>query len=832
MTYSEPHGTGETVVQRARNPFHGRVFSSTAQFLAGDGTIGIFLLGSLMSVAWSLESSNWARTPSLFLVVLLGAATGLALSRVRWWGPFLVLGGMALGLLTVVLLTSGDANAPGVASKIFQTTERILLWGRAASGGGISADPLPFVFLLSMLTWLVAFFCAWLVFRLRNYWGAVCIGGAVLVINMSMSPSARTAMFGLFMLSALLLRVRLHASETKSAAPCPASQQSGRSNRSPMGSGVLLAVTVMAGALLIPAGKDSQQFGRVYDLMHWPVDHFSSDFDRLFAGLGGNVPSSFRVFSDQMPLGGSVTLSDTASLIVQSPVPVYLKAHNYDTYISSGWTMGPSETLPQTPLPAFMSDTSTSAAGDEEAPRTSLITVKPLFPTDTRFTAGDVESIDVPGELKVYAAPVYTVNLRFGGQNDTLPESLRLTARNLQTAAWNSNSRRQPGVTLDSLQKVVPSDIIVLEIEYQRLTPVSVKLMRKAPVPPDIVSFNVPGGSQSSGTYEMSTRLSQATADDLRLAGTAYPGWVADRYLQLPLTVPSRVKELASQITKGTSTPYDMAKTIETYLRNNYEYNLTIDPPPYDGDGVDFFLFASKKGYCDYFSSAMAVLLREAGVPSRVVKGYAPGQKAKDGSFLVRDRDAHSWPEAYFPGYGWIDFEPTPSRPAVEDPADPPQAAEAQTDSDASPPADDVTDEEFLPGDASAGPPYGDVQGGWLRVLGWRILPPLALLLLILYVWRRAASKPADPESAYRRLLLAGRLAGIRAQLADTPYEYARSVGSHWPEAGDDAWIVADAYVRSSYGGKLPTSGDLNAIANGWRSIRSSLIRRLFRIQR
>ncbi|TBL75365.1 transglutaminase TgpA family protein [Paenibacillus thalictri] len=149
-------------------------------------------------------------------------------------------------------------------------------------------------------------------------------------------------------------------------------------------------------------------------------------------------------------------------------------------------------------------------------------------------------------------------------------------------------------------------------------------------------------------------------------------------YLQLPERLPERVKTLAAEITKDADNPYDKAKKIEEYLRYTYPY--TNKPDLSKGrsrDFVDRFLFEIKEGYCDYYSTSMAIMLRSLGIPARWVKGYASGMLPPDqtdmmsgydpgmidpdagGVYTVRNSDAHSWVEVYFSGWGWIPFEPT-----------------------------------------------------------------------------------------------------------------------------------------------------------------------------
>jgi len=135
------------------------------------------------------------------------------------------------------------------------------------------------------------------------------------------------------------------------------------------------------------------------------------------------------------------------------------------------------------------------------------------------------------------------------------------------------------------------------------------------------------------------------------------------------------------------------------------------------------------------------------------------------------------------------------------------------------------TDPE-VPGTSS---PAGGQQGGGFHMgLLWAFVPALLFLLLLL-AWRRVGRDPTTPESAYLRLRLAGRAAGISARPEATPYEYARLLGSRWPEAGEGAWRIADWYVRNSYSGGKAIASERDAAAAGWRSIRALLLKRLLR---
>ncbi len=141
------------------------------------------------------------------------------------------------------------------------------------------------------------------------------------------------------------------------------------------------------------------------------------------------------------------------------------------------------------------------------------------------------------------------------------------------------------------------------------------------------------------------------------------PAWIEQRYLQIPAEMPARVRDLAVKITENAAGPYARAQSIETYLRA-ITYTLQLPAPPQDRDVVDYYLFDLKKGYCDYAASAMVMLARSVGLPARLVIGYAPGAyDIANDRYQVSEADAHSWPEIYFAGAGWVEFEPTGGLP-------------------------------------------------------------------------------------------------------------------------------------------------------------------------
>jgi len=161
-------------------------------------------------------------------------------------------------------------------------------------------------------------------------------------------------------------------------------------------------------------------------------------------------------------------------------------------------------------------------------------------------------------------------------------------------------------------------------------------------------------------SYEATSLLPQVTPEVLRSASGNAPAGILAPYTQLPEHIDGRIRELALRIAGNAGSDYDKAGAIEKYLQTNYRYSLQMASTP-PADPLAYFLFERKQGHCEYFASAMAVLLRTLGIPSRIVNGFRGGEyNDLTGKYIVRGRDAHSWVEVYLPAAGWTTFDPTP----------------------------------------------------------------------------------------------------------------------------------------------------------------------------
>jgi transglutaminase-like putative cysteine protease len=261
--------------------------------------------------------------------------------------------------------------------------------------------------------------------------------------------------------------------------------------------------------------------------------------------------------------------------------------------------------------------------------------------------------------------------------------------------------------------------------------------------------------------YRAVSFVSSATEDQLRSSGQDYPRWVRDRYLALPDSVPSRVLGLGRDLTARGATAYDRALAIESYLRS-IPYSLNVPVPPDNRDVSDYFLFDLRRGYCDYYATAMVVLSRAAGLPARLATGFAPGKfDPESATFTVTAADAHSWVEVYFPGYGWVEFEPTGGRIAIVRP---------------------TRQREIITEPAIESPelqPVARLAPSWTAIFG--PLAGLALTLPCGYAawqiydaWSLRRLPPSEAISAlYRRMRRQGKTLNVNISPATTPNELA-----------------------------------------------------------
>jgi len=168
--------------------------------------------------------------------------------------------------------------------------------------------------------------------------------------------------------------------------------------------------------------------------------------------------------------------------------------------------------------------------------------------------------------------------------------------------------------------------------------------------------------SHAVSLYDVDSDLAEPKPQDLEKVIAPNPPEMME-YLSLPPTLNGRIPDLARQIAGSSTNSYDRATAIERYLMTKFGYTLEL-PRVAPKDPLAEFLFVRKRGHCEYFASSMAIMLRTLNIPSRVVNGFRTTEfNDVTGNYVVRASSAHSWVEAYFPGYGWASFDPTPGAP-------------------------------------------------------------------------------------------------------------------------------------------------------------------------
>jgi transglutaminase-like putative cysteine protease len=339
----------------------------------------------------------------------------------------------------------------------------------------------------------------------------------------------------------------------------------------------------------------------------------------------------------------------------------------------------------------------------------------------------------------------------------------------------------------------------------------------------DVISVTMPRIFRPGEQYAVTSRFFAPSPADLSRATGGYPKLITDYYLQLPQSLPDDVRTLSRNLTAGVKTPYDKVLAINKYL-SNLPYSGKIEAPPRGTDPVDYFLFSQKSGFCLYYASAMAVMLRSVGVPARLAVGYLPGDAGKQpGEYILRDKHYHAWPQIYFAGYGWVDFEATPggsgSGVAIETPwvSDEAITQEPQWDIWQTYPLP----EPQLPTDlnpavnAPSAKTTGTGPFTFANALGIALLvlfgvafaflvlaAPVLALRAAFYRWLWHVDRENLASLAYDKMCNLAARVGLGPRPSQTPLEFAAALATEFPEQAGAFDRVARSYVESRFGHK------------------------------
>jgi transglutaminase-like putative cysteine protease len=734
-----------------------------------EGWATVFLLLLIcLCVAWAIQTAHWTEGLAVLQgIVLVGGLLGIVLAKSRVPNRMAhLLSALAGFTWSVYLLSRFLAQTMDlpISAAVVTFDWRLQSWFTVLLERRTGGDNYVFLFVLSLLMWVMAYCSAWAIFRWQRVWWAVIFCGLAMMLNNTYAPGSLTGYLIAFLFFALLLVVRTNVAFYEQEWRIARVAYNSELVFSFLRAGLVISVLAILLAWGTPKAIASRPFEEVWTRLGEPWRRFQDQSSRVFQDLNYQNPARY-ISSDRITqFGGAVSLSDTPIIDVKSPTGRYWRVMVYHEYASSGWSNTDTDTI--------------------------------LIDQNAQLLA--VPEFDLRREI------TQTVILR----QDLGPDGIIVAAS-------------QPLRAQVPLRAVV--SLVTHEDDLVRSRDMSPRFA--VPGDPSVIYSRQP--LKAGESYQVYSSLSVADAESLRQARTGYPAWVTPRYLQLPDSLPERVRLLAHEITQSASTPYDKAAAIEAYLRN-IPYNTQIAGPHLNQDGVDYFLFEAKQGYCEYYASAMVVMLRSVGIPARYVRGYSQGVKGDDGLYHVQEKDGHAWPEVFFPGYGWVEFEPTAGQLAVGRPSS--QAA-------VTPPGEDlrdliphhdlpISDIDLYP--ESFGQPAQPVARPlWQRVGRWGGLAvdlcAMVLVLAALFTVRRRRQIEglSIAERVYEDLVdWVSRLLHIELMAHQTPHEYAMVVAQGVPEGRRAMEQIADYYVQERFGGKEVSGGDVEmAWSQSWHAL-------------
>jgi hypothetical protein len=335
-------------------------------------------------------------------------------------------------------------------------------------------------------------------------------------------------------------------------------------------------------------------------------------------------------------------------------------------------------------------------------------------------------------------------------------------------------------------------------------------------------------------TVQTTAFVSTATDTQLRAAGLNYPAFTK-QYVKLnddSTHGVETIRRLAQQWTAGQTNPYDQALAIQQRLRNPAFYQYTLNPPVIPRSQmwpVVYFLTTSHRGYCQYFASAMGSMLRSLGVPTRLVSGYGPGTthdvngpQAATGSSheqIVTTSDAHVWVEAYFPGYGWIPFEPTP--PSAQGNYQPfPRGTAVTSGPTPATTTPRATGPAVKPG--NLGGPTSQLGGSGgshkgtpaAAVVALSSLAVVGVIVVVALLW---FALPRSLNGVWRRVETLGVLSGMDRRRAETHLAFAARLAGARPRAGPALGELAAVTARSEFSAAGASGRDRALALRTWR---------------
>jgi transglutaminase-like putative cysteine protease len=636
----------------------------------------------------------------------------------------------------------------------------VQVWMARIASGESASDNAVFLFLLALLFWLVCLQLAWAVVRWRQPLMGVIPIGAVIATNLINYPQGQTPYAIAFpILAAGLLMTTAYRRRSAAARFHGLRIQGGLRTRH-LRTGLIAVALIVLAAILVPPLSTVDTSGHVQDMLSARLG--------LPGGSRSAVAPAEYSFPARATLGGPIDLGP-GTVFSYSPDsayggPGYFRVVNLTDLESGGlsWFFrpqfcgnscpgSPPTLLPTKPVPCGVGGLGCSG----------------LQPANGLAT-------DLPGRNRASSTILVTLN----------------TSLTISTPA---------------VRRVLPYPDELVRYPLQAY-------------PEDDMSDSLVASVPTTG-YSLTVGYSTGTEDQLRAASavTAVPKTGLATYEQPPPLDPKLAMEITNldqAIVKGTSNYYDEATAIDRYLLS-FRYTLSPPTPKPGVSPLEYFLFNSRAGYCQYFAAAMGDMLRQLGIPTRLVNGFGPGRfDSRSQRYVVRASDAHTWVEVYFQNYGWIPFEPTPD-PTYAPIARGPQAQNSQTSANpVSSPSPEAKPSPIAPAPGQLPTPIAPSRfPGTPQVPAAIPFTALAILVVTgLWFGGRRYLRPTQPRAIWRRALQVSRLVGVRADSHETPMEFAGRLADRLPDHRQGVLKLAEEYQTMVYrnpGAPLPAPGQL-----------------------
>jgi len=869
------------------------------------------LILMMANVGWSVQLAGWGDLPSVIPTLLLGTMAAFVVSKLNFNWYLTIIYALGLGFFVVLWQGTAEASGGDPIARSIDGFARFSSWISAAQAGGISTDTVPFALMFMTASWIVGYGVTALTFRFRSPWLPTVLLSLVILTNLSYRHGEHEHTFFLFLVGGIVLFAHLTTVKRIERWTSQGITYSRHLAWATVKDGLLFALPIVLLSALLPIWEPrSDQVHDTWDIFRAPFYALQEPANRLLAGVDG--PGSSALFSSPaqtMAFSGPIKLTDEPLMWVRSKYVLPYAGRVYQEYSSQGWLTDENTKVEAGPRSAL-----TLAPTELERERVALVYV-PLVDTTTVVPSGAVFSVDrkttvqllnpmkwnvpltgsvaqisnLPADLRdltfavrfalndlVPVGPFQPTQLR--NQNLATSELVQEVIDGLKEADETGNEQIITRTVVDEVGDEETFETVLIplsgngrtmdwdQVNVRFNTDPNTDLVRRIEIernsPIEQVGVQLSNKISKDDTFSAQTFVSLATDEQLNEAGSDYPIWVTDRYLQLPNTLPEPVNFLASQIVRdaGANTPFEKAEAVKAFLRNQ-EYSLEISGPEFGVDGIFYFLFQTQdepcssvdpecdtskiKGYSQYFGSSAAVLLRAVGVPSRFVAGWASGEYFTDnGLFLIRDKDRHGWTQVFFPGYGWIDYEMTPGSQTINRGrlapslagGDPFAAGRISSNEEDPNFLLDIADLERLAREArAAGGEFPDQDGASnadQSDIPWR---PLAWaggvvggIVTVMLLWRFSLRGMDAPTRAYARMNRVASVLRMKRNSNETAVEFASGLGERAIAANEHAMFIAVEFQRHVYG--APSSGDdedserSKQLDRAWRKVARALI--------